>query len=70
MLRMEIDYPKVKIIDLIDEYEDFLEDNDMVDEREKNRIDAQAINEKQNDDNKEAADDEDGPDIEFNPLDA
>ena len=34
MLRMEIDFPKTKIINLIDEYEEYLDDNKLIDERE------------------------------------
>jgi hypothetical protein len=34
MLRVEIDFPSTKVVNLIDEYNEFLEDNGFIDERE------------------------------------
>ena len=37
MLRIEVDFPESKMVNLIDEYQEFLEDNGLNDARENQR---------------------------------
>ena len=37
MLRITIDFPQTKILSLVDEYEEFLDSNDLIDPREERR---------------------------------
>ena len=66
MLRIEVDFPSNKVVNLIDEYQEYLEENGLKDERsvwrELNNL------EEDEDQKQEAGDDELMPEQAFNPL--
>ena len=66
MLRLEIEFPQIKVINLIDEYNEYLEEHGLEDEREYERIKNQPLS-----DNQSAKDDDDEqmPDIKFKEVD-